>query len=221
MLTFSNRHMFSGAVLAGGGNKRFPVLKGFLRINGITIIEKNISLLQTICNEVFISINTPESYFKFQVNMVGDLFPSMGPMSGIYSSLLNAKHDNLLIIACDMPFLNLNILSFIIKKHLEGTNSISYDATIPIYNKKQQPLCGIYRKTALPSLEEHLLKGKNSMYLFLREINTNYIDEVEIKDIDPSGNSFININTIEDYETVRGRESGFAFTCNHFSDFLK
>ncbi len=221
MLKFSNRHMFSGAVLAGGENKRFPVLKGFLRTNGITIIEKNISLIQTICNEVFISINTPESYFKFQVNMFGDIFPSMGPMSGIYSSLLNAKHDNLLIIACDMPFLNLNILSFIIKKHLEKTNSISYDATIPIYNNQPQPLCGVYCKTAIPSLEEHLIKGRNSMHLFLREIKTNYINDVEIKDIDPSGNSFININTIEDYETVRGWESEFAVTCNQLSVFLK
>lgn len=212
MPTFSNRHMVSGAILAGGENRRFPVLKSFVKINGVAVIEKNISLLKMMCNEAFISTNSPELYFRQQVNMFGDIFPAMGPMSGIHASLLNAKNENLLITACDMPFLNENILSFICKKHLEVTESIPYDATIPIYNKKRQPLCGIYRKTALPFLEKNLLEGKNSMSLFLMEIKTNFINEAEIKEIDPYGNSFVNINTIEDYETVRGQADGFVIT---------
>lgn len=205
MSTFSNKDNFSGAVLAGGDNKRFPILKGFLKVNRVTIIENNIHLLDVICDEVFVSTNMPELYFKFKVNMVGDIFLSKGPMSGIYTSLLNSKNDNLLVVACDMPFLNLGVLSYIIKKHKEY-----HDATIPFFNKKLQPLCGIYRKTVLPFLEDHLNSNKNSLYLFLRDIKTNFISEDEIKDVDPYGNSFININTLKDFEIFRGYKSGIV-----------
>ncbi len=212
MFGFNNIQMISGAILAGGENKRFPVLKGFLKINGVTIIEKNIHLLQTICNEVFISTNKPELYFNLRVNIFGDIFPLRGPMSGIYSSLMNAKNDNLFILACDMPFVNDRILSLIIEKHLEEVTSDYHYATIPIYNNKLQPLCGIYNKKILPILETHLLDEKNSIYLFLKEIKTNLINEHEIKQIDPYGKSFVNINTIDDYEMIRKQEVDIAIT---------
>ncbi len=213
MSYFGDKDKLSGVVLAGGDNKRFPILKGFLRINGITIIEKNINLLQTICNDVFISTNMPELYFKFQINMYGDIIASMGPMSGIYTSLLNSKNDNLLVVACDMPFLNEGVLSYILKKHIEMNKNFLCDATVPFYNNRPQPLCGIYRKTALPLLEENLQNNKNSMYFFLREVKTNFISEAEIKEIDASGSSFININTLEDYKMIKGMNMGLSSYC--------
>ncbi len=204
--------MISGVVLAGGGNKRFPALKSFLKVNGITLIERNLGLLDCFCDEVFINTNAPEFYSGYNRIMCGDVLPSLGPMSGIHSGLLNAAHDDLFVVACDMPFLKKRLLSFIFKRHLEASNSAVYDATIPVFNGKVQPLCGIYRKTVLPSLERHLLEGRNSMYLYLGEIKTNFISEHEIKEIDLHGNSFININTINDYEAHKGCEGKFILT---------
>lgn len=199
-------HRISGAVIAGGKNKRFPYLKGFLKINGITLVEKNLELLGSFCNEVFINTNTPEFYSGHKHIMCGDVFPSRGPMSGIHAALLNAANDDLFVIACDMPFFNKDLLSFILLKHFESLALGAYDATIPVCHGKAQPLCGIYRKTILPSLERHIVEHRNSMYLYLSEINTNLISEIEIREIDPSGNSFININTMDDYHKIRSRE---------------
>ncbi len=206
------RYPISGAMLAGGENKRFPVLKGFLKLNGVTVIEKNLKLLDSLCDDVLISTNTPEFYFGHQRIMLGDILPSRGPMSGIHSALLNSGNENLFVTACDMPFLNNEILSFICKRHFELYRDIQYDATIPVYNGKAQPLCGIYRKSVLLSLERHILEQKNSMYMFLRQINTNFINEAEIKKIDPDGDSFVNINTIDDYEMFKRREGEFVLT---------
>ena len=200
----------SGAVLAGGENKRFPVLKSLIKVNGITIIEKNLRLLNSICDEVFISTNTPELYFRQSAVMLGDIVQSRGPMSGIFSSLLNAKNESLFIVACDMPFLSIEVMSLICKRHFEASQDMQYDATVPVYNKMIQPLCGIYSKNILPSLEQHILDGKNSMHLFLKESKTNYIEEPEIRKIATDSNLFININTIEDYETVRRLGSGIT-----------
>ncbi|MEW6740755.1 MAG: molybdenum cofactor guanylyltransferase [Nitrospirota bacterium] len=189
----------TGVVLAGGKNLRFPTLKSFIKIDNSTIIEKNLALLGDIFDEVFISTNMPEKYFYLGVPLIGDVLPSRGPMSGIYSSLINAKSDCIFVIACDMPFVEMDVVSFICKKH----SPFCPDATIPIYNGQPQPLLGVYCKTALPYLEDCVLSEKTSMRRLLSEINTNFIGESDIMTIDPDGRSFVNINTMEDYEKLR------------------
>lgn len=206
------RNILSGVILAGGENKRFPILKSLLKINGVPLIERNLELLGNICSEVIINTNFPELYSGYKHIMCGDVLPSRGPMSGIHSALLNSGNDNLFVIACDMPFLNLDILAYVCKRHFTSLASGMYDATIPIYNGKLQPLCGIYRKTILSSLERHILERKNTMHRYLGEINVNFIGEGEIRELDSCGNSFANINTINDYETLRGVKGEFILT---------
>jgi molybdopterin-guanine dinucleotide biosynthesis protein A len=206
-----NRNI-SGVILAGGENRRFPSLKAFIDIGGYPIIERNLRLLRELFSEIFISTNMPEKYFYLGVPLIGDALPSRGPVSGIYSSLINAKNDCIFVIACDMPFVKMDVVSFICKKHMEiskgefhkgGDNSsLCIDATIPVYNEQPQPLLGIYCKTALPYLENSVLSEKTSMRRLLSEINTHFIGDSDIMTIDPDGRSFVNINTMEDYKAV-------------------
>lgn len=201
----------TGAILAGGENRRFPALKGLIKIGDSTIIEKNLSLMKGMFDEVFISTNMPEKYFHLGVPLVGDALPSHGPMSGIYSSLLNAKGNCVFVVACDMPFVDSEVVSLICRKHKEGSlsgnidpvrsdASNGVDATIVICNGEPQPLLGIYCKKVLPYLEDRILKGRTSLKRFLSEIKTNFIEESVIMAVDPEGRSFVNINTMEDYE---------------------
>lgn len=200
--------MITGVILAGGENSRFPTLKGFIKIGNVTVIERNILLLKDIFDEVFISTNMPEKYFHLGAPLIGDVFLSQGPLSGIYSSLINSKNRCIFVVACDMPFVKKEVVSFICKKHVEVSKDRfqSPDATIPIYDRQPQPLLGVYCKSALPYFEDCLLNGKISMKRILSEINTNFIGDSDIMTIDTNGVSFININTIEDYEkAVRRR----------------
>jgi molybdopterin-guanine dinucleotide biosynthesis protein A len=112
-----------------------------------------------------------------------------------------------------MPFVERDVVSFICKRHMEiskggfqkGDDKSPFcpDATIPIYNGQPQPLLGVYCKTALPYLEDRVLSEKTSMRRLLSEINTNFIGESDIMTIDLDGRSFVNINTMEDYEKLR------------------
>jgi molybdopterin-guanine dinucleotide biosynthesis protein A len=202
----------AGVILAGGKNRRFPTLKAFINIEGSPIIERNLRLLKGIFDEVFISTNMPEMYFYLSMPLIGDVLPSRGPMSGIYSSLINAKSDCIFVIACDMPFVETDVVSFICKKHIEVfkgglhkgdlKSPLCVDATIPVYNGEPQPLLGVYCKTALTYLENRVLNEKTSMRRLLSEINTHFIGESDIMTVDPDGRSFVNINTMEDYERI-------------------
>lgn len=191
----------TGVILAGGENRRFPSLKGFIKIGDSTIIEKNLSLMKGMFDTVFISTNMPEKYFYLGVSLIGDVLPSRGPMSGIYSSLINSKGDCVFAVACDMPFVKKEVISFICDRHAD-LRSHSIDAVIPICNNEPQPLFGVYCKTALSYLEEGIVNKKTSLKRFLDKIRTKFIDEPEIRKIDPDGASFVNINTPEDYEKL-------------------
>lgn len=206
------REKFSGAILAGGRSTRFPLEKSFLRIEGFTLIERNIEVLKSICNDILINTNNPELYFRFKVMMCADIFPFRGPMSGIHSSLINAKYDNLLIVACDMPFLKIEVLLLLIERHLNSSERGFHNATIPIYNNKFQPLCGIYHRSLIPFLEEHLINYKNSLNLFLRDVGADFVEERDIKDIDPEGLTFLNINTPYDFNFLCSKFPNLAFT---------
>jgi molybdopterin-guanine dinucleotide biosynthesis protein A len=120
---------------------------------------------------------------------------------------MNAKGDSIFVIACDMPFVRKDIISFICERHNQAIGQavkIS-DATIPLYKGEPQPLLGVYCKTIIPYLEDGILNDKTSMKKLLHEIKTNFIDESDIMTVDPDGRSFVNINTMEDYERVKGQ----------------
>ncbi|MBI5212749.1 MAG: molybdenum cofactor guanylyltransferase [Nitrospirae bacterium] len=191
----------TGVILAGGENRRFPTLKGFIKIGDSTIIEKNLLIMKGMFDEVFISTNMPEKYFYLGVPLVGDALPSQGPMSGIYSALINAKGDCVFVVACDMPFIKKEVISLICDRHAD-LRSQAIDAVIPIYNNEPQPLFGVYCKTALPYLEEGIANKKTSLKRFLDKIKTDFIGGSDIRKIDPEGRSFVNINTPEDYEKL-------------------
>ena len=191
----------AAVILAGGRNMRFGTLKSFINIEGRPIIARNLELLKELFHEVFISTNLPEPYFHLGAPLIGDVLPSRGPMSGIYSALINAKGPGVFVVACDMPFLNKKAVTFILERRLSHCKeSGPCDAAVPVFNNRPQPLSGIYSRTLLPYLEEGIVHEKTALIRFLHEVNTYFIKEPDMRTIDPGGRSFMNINTVEDYE---------------------
>ena len=186
-------------ILAGGENKRFPVIKGFLEVGGKRIIESNIELLSKIFDRVIISANDPELYFYLGATMVGDVVEYRGPMTGILSALTIPEVSEIFVTACDMPFIKPELIEYIVDKWEK-----KYDAAIPIFDKKPQPLFGIYSKRVAKRMEQSIKNGESSLRRFLQGINVFYINEKEVRETDSEGRSFININTIEDFQKEIG-----------------
>ncbi len=202
----------TGTILAGGENRRIPLLKGHMEINGKKIIDSSVNLMKSLFGRVVISTNTPELYFYCGVPMIGDIINQRGPLTGIFSVLSNIKDDAIFVVACDMPFLNEQLMRYMVDKYRIQKSEVrsqkstqeKYDAVIPVFEGKPQPLFGIYSKNILGIIEERLNKGLKRLKDLLTEINVLYIKEEEVRPIDPEGRSFLNINTMEDLEKVRG-----------------
>ena len=181
-------------ILAGGENKRFPIAKGFIEMNSKKILESNIEILNGIFDRVIISTNNPELCCYLGAPMVGDVLKHRGPMTGILSVLSIPDVSELFVTACDMPFIKSELIKYIVGKWSER-----WDAIVPIFDNKPQPLLGIYSKTIAQNMEQSIKNGERSLKKFLRRINVFYIEEKYVRDMDPEGMSFVNINTIDDY----------------------
>ncbi len=184
-----------GAVLSGGENKRFPYLKGFIRVEGRTIIERNLELLSAVADEVVISSNDPAPYFSFGVPIIGDVVEPGGPMAGIYTILCYTGAQDAIVAACDMPLINPDLLRLLAEER-------SGDTTVPIYGGRPQPLPAVYSLSALGVMKDMLYSGDRSLTKLLEKVDTRYVGEGEVRSIDPEGRSFININTAEDLQKV-------------------
>jgi len=186
-------------ILAGGENKRIPLTKGFLEIRNRKIIETNIELLKSIFPRVILSVNNPELYFYLGLPMIGDVVDSRSPMTGILSVFMNTESSDIFVTACDMPYINAILIKHMIERYNDG-----FEALIPLYDGKPQPLFGIYAKRVSEAMERRIRAGKKSLLDFLKTINVRYINEEEVRSIDPEGRSFVNINTFKDYQREGG-----------------
>lgn len=198
--------MFS-AILAGGENKRFPRTKAFLEIRGRKIINSTIDTLREIFGKVVISTNEPEKFFYLGLPLIGDIYPAKGPLVGIFSvlaaSLNTTGAEEVFVTGCDMPFIRRELVQTIASKRGKGAKAI-----VPVWNGKPEPLLAMYSAACLPEMEKSILGGKTGIQDFLSKIDVLYIDETEVKGIDPSGRSFININTPEDLEKYGDSDNG-------------
>jgi molybdopterin-guanine dinucleotide biosynthesis protein A len=189
-----------GTILCGGENTRIPVLKGFLEVEGRTIIHRSIEVLGAVFEKVVLSTNMPERYFSFGLPMIGDISRERGPMTGIWSVLAATGEEAVFVVACDMPFVGGKLVSYMVREYRTGGEG--YDAVVPVYGGRMQPLFGIYAKGVKDAMERLIVKGDRSLAGMLTGLRVKYIGEDEVRTLDPAGDSFVNINTIGEYEEV-------------------
>lgn len=181
------------AILTGGQNRRLPFLKGFIEAGGKRLLESQVELLSGIAERVVISANSPELYFYLGLPVIGDVVKPAGPLSGILSVLLCTGSDEVFVTACDMPFIKPELVRYIIENR-------AGQATVPVFGGRPEPLLAVYSREVTETAEEMLREGRGVLTELLGRIDVNYIEEKDVRRMDPEGRSFININTLTDFE---------------------
>lgn len=195
----------TGVILAGGENRRMPVLKAFIEVEGQKIIERNLDIMKQCFKNIFIITNQPEKYSYLKVPMLGDAYNVRGPMTGIFTALLNSPNTWVFVSACDMPFINSQVIKYMASKRS------GFDAVIPISSlpssakgkaerDNTEPLFAFYSTRLLPALEKAINSNNRSLRDFLKNKRVQYISKWQVKELDRENRSFINLNTPEDIE---------------------
>lgn len=186
----------TAVILAGGKSSRMNRKnKALMPFNNKTIIEKVIETV-SMFDEIIIVANEPELYEKFGYKVISDIYKDKGPLGGIHAGLIHASHDKVLIVACDMPNISIEITQKMYNYKGE------YDALLSFDGDELHPLFSIYDKTCLSEIESHIKTDKLKLKLFLKEVNTVVMDWRNQLGEDQPTRFFKNINTPTDYKLL-------------------
>ncbi|TET49448.1 MAG: molybdenum cofactor guanylyltransferase [Anaerolineales bacterium] len=187
----------TGLVLAGGASQRMGRDKALLQLDGRALIQLVVERLSGICEEVLIVGGDPAPYAGLGARWVGDVFPGVGVLGGLHAGLQAARCELAVAVGCDMPFLNAELL-LAFAGWAEG-----HDVALLREGEQVEPLHGAYRRTCLAPIEEAIHAGERRVVSFFPRVSVRYVTTEEVAPLDPQLRSFRNVNTAEEWQTVR------------------
>jgi molybdopterin-guanine dinucleotide biosynthesis protein A len=182
-------------VLAGGASRRLGLDKALLPLpDGRLLIEAAIEKLATLCPEVIVVTSLANRYegINLPARLISDRIPGQGALGGIHAALHTISTEHAMVVACDMPFLNSDLL-----RHMVGIER-HYEALVPVEDEYWHTLHAIYARSCLPMIEALLFQGGQKLRDLLPLVRLEPLGEEEWKALDPLGLSFFNLNRPED-----------------------
>ncbi|MEP7188145.1 MAG: molybdenum cofactor guanylyltransferase [Roseiflexaceae bacterium] len=192
----------SAIVLAGGVSRRLGQDKRHLRLWGAAgpmLLEYVTDIVARMCADVVVVLNDPDAWAGLPARLVPDVYADGGSLGGIYAGLLAAKHDCALAVACDMPFLDAALIDAMLARPRD------YDVLVPRSLQPGaarnaldvEPLHAIYAKSCLEPMRATLESGRRQIAAFFPSVRVAYVEPDETRRYDPTGRSFLNVNTPE------------------------
>lgn len=201
MVTSSVGLGVSAAILAGGRARRFGgVDKASLAVGRARIIDRQLAALSTVADDVRIVANDPSRYRDLGIRVIPDAIADAGPLGGIYSALLDAAHDRVLVIACDLPFVTAALLERLVA---ESRTSDEVDAVVPRSARGLEPLCALYLTRCAGTARNRIEAGELQVAGLLETLSTRVLGPATLAPYD-EGSLFENVNTPHDHERARG-----------------
>ncbi|HEX5085438.1 MAG TPA: molybdenum cofactor guanylyltransferase [Blastocatellia bacterium] len=211
-----------GFIQAGGRSSRMNKDKAWLEIDGVTMIERALAAARPVAGRLVIIVNAANPQIGRYEKLAGscgaklifDLHEHLGPLGGIHTALAHcAEGESALILACDLPFITTEFLSFIRDIHLgknpqsstsKGRNPQSI--TVPLdQSNRLQPLAAIYDQLLEATVAQALAANELKVDLLYSRVSTRRVHFAEFARLPDAESFFINVNTPEEYQSAIGR----------------
>ena len=175
-------------VLAGGGSRRMGRPKAWLEVGDTYLLRFVADRLASAFSEVLVSFGEPEQLEEpVPYRVVFDRKPSAGPLGGLEAGLVAARNEVMFVVACDMPYLTQEVAQMAIAA------ARGCDAAIPRIDGRPEPVCGAYRRSALPFITGALNAGRFKAAELAAELDVTWLEG-----LDPQ--LFRSLNTPQDLE---------------------
>lgn len=184
-------------ILAGGKSIRLGRDKALEVVAGQYLIEQVIERLSTLGDEIIVVVSHGSSLPDLRVREAVDVYPDKGPLGGIYTGLKASSSSHSLVVACDMPLLNMDLVRYLLAQ------SRGFDAVVPHASGNPEPLHAVYSRSCLGSIEAALAENRLQVSGLFDEMKVRYVEEAEIDEFDPEHLSFFNVNSQSDLERAR------------------
>ena len=185
--------MYSIVIQAGGRSSRMGQDKGLVPLAGKPMVEHVLERVHGLGDEILLTTNFPDHYAYLNLRMASDEEPGAGALPGMQTALRAAAHEHVLIVACDMPFLNRALLQYQLSLAPEA------DVIVPFWEENFQTMHAVYgRVRCLEAVERALERGRRRLISFYDDLHVHTIPPDTIRQYDPAGLTFFNANTPEE-----------------------
>ncbi len=198
--------MDTAIILAGGKSTRMGLDKQFLVLENQWMMDQIIKQLEKLFKEIIIVTNKPEEYKDCPYTIVQDQIKDFGPVGGIHAGLKSSSSLYNYIIACDMPFININYIQYM--KRLINTSSKNVDAVVAMLGEWIEPFNGFYSKRLIEKIEKNIQENKKMIISILKGSNVLYIEEKKARIFSPGWEMFINLNSPKDLKEYLACKNG-------------
>jgi len=191
------RHALMDAIILSGGRGRRMggTVKAFLRLGSMTFIERILRILAPLFDSVSIATNAPGLYAHLGVRIVGDEREGVGPLMGLYSGLRASASVSSFVTTADTPLLREGLVRYL------AENAKDCDVLVPRWERGVEPLCAVYARSCIPAIEKVLSNGR--IVSFFPSVRVRFVPSAIIREVDLEGLSFLNVNTLADYERLK------------------
>lgn len=182
----------AGLILAGGKNSRMDGNKKlFLEYEGVPFYQRIARAMEGL-GRVYLSVEALEPYQNLEFLLIEDRYPGIGPMGGIYSSLIAAEEEALLVLPCDTPLVERKLVDALAREYGTTGKPVFAEA-----DGRLHPLAGIYTKAMLPTMEAMIGRGDYRMMNLIRQVDYHTWTE------EACSYMLQNINDMQTYQNVQ------------------
>jgi molybdenum cofactor guanylyltransferase len=187
----------SAIILCGGKERRFGGRnKAFASVGGRAVIDRVIEKLSLLSEQIIV-VTSPEKNISLSrdIRVVRDEYPGKGPLGGAYTGLLATDNEYAIVVGCDMPFLNIKVLTYMLDI------AKGFDIVVPrLGGRMVEPLHAVYARACIPKMKTRLEAGVLSISPLFTEFKVRYLEKEEYLPLDPQMLSFFNINYPDDLD---------------------
>lgn len=191
--------MLTIVIQAGGESRRMGQDKALLPFLGQPLIARVVERVRGLAEEVLVTSNAPAGLSFLGLPVFADVMPGTGALGGLYTALLSANQPLVAVVACDMPMIRAALLA----EQVRLLQAEEADVVIPVSPDGWEPLHAVYRREAcLPPVKTALETGQRRMISWFEHVKVRRMEREEIQRFDPLEQSFLNVNTPEEFARV-------------------
>ena len=192
-----HRRGAGGIVLAGGKSTRMGMSKALLPFGPETMLQRVVRILNDVVTPIVAVAAAEQELPELprEVIVTRDEREGRGPLEGLRAGLkaLPEHVDAAYVTSCDVPLL----VPGFVRQMLDLARG--YDVTVIEIDGFTHPLSAVYRRAALPYIEELLAQDRLRPVFLFEAVKTRRVSREEIT-ADPDLTTLRNLNTREDYE---------------------
>jgi molybdopterin-guanine dinucleotide biosynthesis protein A len=153
-------------------------------------------VLQRVAHGIFIVGPRADLYADVGVAVYADLLPGQGALGGLFTALEVAEGDPVIVVGCDLPFLEAGLLGRLVARSSSG------DGAWVSTSRGAEPLLACYQRAARDRVLDRLRAGVLKLADLGAVLKMVDVGEAEVAEFGSSTRLLANVNTPEDYARI-------------------